>query len=97
MAMKGRGDEAGSSIARLPPDERNAAIRAMVDALSDRLEKGEGTVEEWQRLIRARMVLGDKEAAERALSTARVRLGTQPASMAALLELARELNLDPLR
>lgn len=84
---------AGAAIAGLPPAERMAAIRGMVQGLSERLQTGGGTLEEWMRLIRAQTVLGDAETAKASLATARQRLGEQGGAPDALAALARELGL----
>ncbi|RUT30981.1 c-type cytochrome biogenesis protein CcmI [Arsenicitalea aurantiaca] len=42
-----------------------AAIRRMVDGLTARLEAEGGTIEEWTDLVRARLVLGEVEEAQR--------------------------------
>lgn len=43
--------------------EQDAAIRAMVDGLADRLERSPQDVEGWARLMRSRVVLGEGEVA----------------------------------
>lgn len=45
------------------PEEQDAAIRSMVDALAARLEAEPGDLEGWLRLGQARAVLGEAEAA----------------------------------
>jgi len=47
----------------MPPRERDAAIRSMVDGLADRLESSPRDVEGWTRLMRSRVVLGEREVA----------------------------------
>ena len=42
----------------------DAAIRGMVESLATRLYENGGSIEEWTRLVRSRMVLGDTEAAQ---------------------------------
>lgn len=42
----------------------DAAIRGMVESLATRLYEKGGSIEEWTRLVRSRMVLGDTEAAQ---------------------------------
>lgn len=42
----------------------DAAIRGMVESLATRLYESGGSIEEWTRLVRSRMVLGDTEAAQ---------------------------------
>ena len=99
-ALRGKPAEAapaapqgGEALANLPPEQRDAAVRAMVNGLAARLEAQGGTVEEWMRLIRARLVLADKTAAETAYHAAMLRLGKEPDSLDKLRALGRELQL----
>ncbi len=46
-----------------PPHESNAAIRSMVDGLANRLEKSPRDAEGWTRLMRSRVVLGERDVA----------------------------------
>jgi cytochrome c-type biogenesis protein CcmH len=55
---------------RLPPAEREAQIRAMVDRLADRLKEAPEDVEGWLRLARARSVLGQHALADEAYANA---------------------------
>ncbi len=84
---------AGAAIAALPPDERAAMIRSMVEGLSQRLTAAGGTPEEWQRLIRARVVLGETDQAGLVLAEARRRFADDKGAMDALSALAVELKL----
>jgi len=86
-------DAGRKAIAALPEGERQQAIRSMVDGLAERLAVGGGTLPEWSRLIRARVVLGDRPAALQAVKTARERLSQDAASLAAIDALADELAL----
>lgn len=49
----------------------DAAIRGMVESLATRLYESGGSIEEWTRLVRSRMVLGDTEAAQQDYDRAR--------------------------
>jgi len=53
-----------------PPHETNDAIRSMVDGLANRLEASPRDVEGWTRLMRSRVVLGEREVAATALQKA---------------------------
>ncbi len=53
-----------------PPHVNDAAIRAMVDGLAGRLESSPRDVEGWIRLMRSRVVLGEKEVAATAFHKA---------------------------
>jgi predicted TPR repeat methyltransferase len=54
----------------MPPREHDAAIRSMVDRLADRLEGSPRDVEGWTRLMRSRVVLGEREVAATAFRKA---------------------------
>lgn len=54
----------------MPPRERDAAIRSMVDGLEDRLESSPRDVEGWTLLMRSRVVLGEREVAATAFRKA---------------------------
>ena len=56
--------------AAVPPIEHHAAIRSMVDGLADRLESSPRDVEGWTRLMRSRVVLGEREVAATAFRKA---------------------------
>jgi len=45
----------------MPAPERDAAISSMVEGLADRLESSPRDVEGWARLMRSRVVLGERE------------------------------------
>lgn len=59
-----------SRFQAMPPQERTAAIRSMVDGLASRLESSPRDVEGWARLMRSRVVLGEKGVAEAAFRKA---------------------------
>lgn len=52
------------------PHEQEAQIRSMVDRLADRLESSPQDVEGWTRLMRSRVVLGEREVAATAFHKA---------------------------
>jgi cytochrome c-type biogenesis protein CcmH len=54
----------------MPADDRAAAIRSMVDGLASRLESSPRDVDGWSRLMRSRVVLGEKDVAQTALNKA---------------------------
>lgn len=66
----------------------------MVQRLADRLKSEGGDLAGWQRLIRAYAVLGRKSDATTALGDARRLFVSEPASLAALADLARSLGLE---
>ncbi len=84
----------GEAIAAMPQGDQQAAIRGMVEGLATRLESGGGTLPEWERLIRARVVLGERDKAQAALATALSRLGGEAEAVTALRALATSLQLE---
>jgi cytochrome c-type biogenesis protein CcmH len=54
----------------MPLPERDPAIRAMVDGLANRLESSPRDVEGWTRLMRSRVVLGQRDVAANAFRKA---------------------------
>lgn len=81
------------AISALPAEERAAAIQGMVDGLDARLAAEGGTVEEWLQLVRARLVLGQREAAESARARAFEAYAGDPAALARIADGARALGL----
>ncbi len=69
----GKGDD-GPHVERTAkseaPREHGAEIRAMVDGLANRLESSPRDVEGWTRLMRSRVVLGEREVAATAFRKA---------------------------
>lgn len=62
---------AGRAIAALPPEERAAAIRGMIEGLAERLNKNGNDLPGWLRLIRAYGVSKQNEKGAQALVKAR--------------------------
>ncbi|MEZ5862660.1 MAG: c-type cytochrome biogenesis protein CcmI [Geminicoccaceae bacterium] len=85
-------EAAAAEMAALPPEERRARIRAMVDGLQSRLESAGGSAEEWQRLGQARLVLGERDAA---IAAYREALAQAPDEPLALKGLATALVDEP--
>jgi cytochrome c-type biogenesis protein CcmH len=75
-------------------DERQQMIRGMVDGLAEKLKGEPRNLEGWLRLIRARVVLKDTNAARTALAGARVALAGNAAALAQLEVLAKDLQLQ---
>jgi cytochrome c-type biogenesis protein CcmH/NrfG len=66
----GPGAEEETQSEAMPTPERDAVIRSMVDGLADRLESSPRDVEGWTRLMRSRVVLGEREVAATAFRKA---------------------------
>lgn len=88
------GGEGPSTIAALPVQERQEAIKGMVEGLASRLDAGGGTSDDWSRLIRSYVVLGEREKATTALDKARHSLAQDLAAKGQVEVMARELGLQ---
>ncbi len=77
----------------MPPEERDSAIRGMVDALDRRLMAKGGTPEEWMRLIRSYSVLGERDKAVKALDRARMALAANAEAVSQIDAFAKDLDL----
>jgi cytochrome c-type biogenesis protein CcmH len=78
----------------MSPAQRTDMIRSMVDRLATRLH-GEGSdVEGWLRLVRAYMVLGDREKAKGAASDARRALANDPDKLKRVDEFVKGLGIE---
>ena len=74
--------------------ERDEMIRGMVARLADRLKENGGDVEGWQRLLRAYMVLGDRDKAHAAAADARRALATDPDKLRQIDDMIKSLGLE---
>ena len=86
--------DAAAAIAAMPEQDRQQAIRGMVENLAARLQKDGNDIEGWLRLVRAYSVLKDSDKAREALASARKGLASDTAALARLDALARELGLE---
>lgn len=79
---------------QLTPEQRSDMIVSMVEGLASRLDEDGGNVQEWSRLIRAYMVLGDSTAAAEAVRKARENLKENTQDLAAIEALVKDLKLS---
>ncbi|GLS60259.1 c-type cytochrome biogenesis protein CcmI [Methylobacterium haplocladii] len=82
-----------ANLQSLPPNERMAAIRGMVEGLDRRLTQQGGSADEWMRLVRSYTALGDRDAATGALDRARMALAADRSAVQRLDALGRDLDL----
>lgn len=73
--------------------DRTAMIRSMVEGLDERLTEDGADIDAWLRLIRARMVLGEKDKATDALNRAAEALKDNQQAVARLEETRKALGL----
>jgi cytochrome c-type biogenesis protein CcmH len=75
-------------------DDRNAMIRGMVDRLATRLKQNGDDVEGWLRLVRAYMVMGERDKAVGALTEARQAVAADAERLRQLNDGLKKLGLD---
>jgi cytochrome c-type biogenesis protein CcmH len=75
-------------------DERRDMIRGMVVRLADRLHDDGADVEGWLRLVRAYVVLGDRDKARNAAADAKRALGERPDDIKRIDDLVKGLGLE---
>jgi cytochrome c-type biogenesis protein CcmH len=78
----------------MPPDQRLAMIKGMVERLAERLGKDGSDIEGWLRLVRSYMVLGDRDRALAAAGDARRAFAAEPDKLRRIDELTKGLGLD---
>jgi cytochrome c-type biogenesis protein CcmH len=87
-------DNAMAAAKDMSEADRSAMIRGMVDRLATRLKQNGDDVEGWLRLVRAYMVLGDREKAKGALADARQAVANNAERLRQLNEGLKNLGLD---
>jgi cytochrome c-type biogenesis protein CcmH len=74
--------------------DRNAMIRGMVERLAGRLKQNGDDVEGWLRLIRAYMVIGDRDKAASSVNDARQAVAGDAGRLRQLNDGLKNLGLD---
>ena len=69
-----------------------AMVRGMVERLAERLKQDGSDMEGWLRLVRAYMVLGEKDKARAAAGDARRELASDPDKLRRIDELTKGLG-----
>jgi cytochrome c-type biogenesis protein CcmH len=90
------GPDAGdiAAASNMSDDERRDMVRGMVARLADRLHADGTDVEGWLRLVRAYVVLGDRDKAKGAAADARRALGERPDDVKRIDDLVKGLGLE---
>ena len=83
-----------AAAANLSDMQRNDMIRGMVAKLSDRLHADGNDVDGWLRLVRAYVVLGDRDKAKDAAADARRALANQPDELKRIDDLVKGLGIE---
>jgi cytochrome c-type biogenesis protein CcmH len=87
-------DSAVAAAKDMTGNDREAMIRGMVDRLATRLKQNGDDVDGWLRLVRAYMVLGDREKAKSAGADARLAVTKDAERLRQLNEGLKNLGLD---
>lgn len=87
--------EAAPAPGAAPQGDQQGMIVGMVNRLADRLAKQGGSLEEWERLIKAQTVLNAPDKAKAALADARKSFQNDAASLEKLDAFAKTLGLGP--
>jgi cytochrome c-type biogenesis protein CcmH len=93
-AAPGPNAEDAAAASQLAPEQRDQMIRGMVERLATRLRADGSDVEGWLRLVRAYMVLGERDRARAAASDARRALTKEPDKLRRLDDGFKGLGLD---
>jgi cytochrome c-type biogenesis protein CcmH len=87
-------DSAMAAAKDMSDGDRSTMIRGMVERLATRLKQNGDDVDGWLRLVRAYMVMGDREKAKGALLDARQAVGSDVERLRQLNEGLKNLGLD---
>jgi cytochrome c-type biogenesis protein CcmH len=74
--------------------DRGDMIRGMVARLADKLKEDGSDLEGWQRLLRAYMVLGDRDKANAAAGDAKKALASDPEKSRQIGDLIKSMGLE---
>ncbi len=83
-----------AAASQMTEQERGDMIRGMVTRLADRLKEDSGDVAGWQRLLRAYMVLGERDKAQSAAGDARKALASDPDKLRQIDETIKGMGLE---
>jgi cytochrome c-type biogenesis protein CcmH len=92
--MAGPSDADVAAAGNMSEQQRNTMIRGMVARLSDKLRANGEDVDGWLRLVRAYVVLGDRDKAKEAADDARHALSSRPDDIKRIDDLAKGLGLE---
>jgi cytochrome c-type biogenesis protein CcmH len=87
-------DDAVAAAKDMNETDRGAMIRGMVERLASRLKQNGDDVEGWLRLVRAYMVMGDRDKAKSALTDARQAVANDAERLRQLNEGLKNFGLD---
>jgi len=83
-----------AAAAKMNPDQQNEMVRSMVARLADRLKANGSDVAGWEQLLRAYMVLGERDKANAAAADARKALASDPDKLRQLDQFIKDLKVE---
>ncbi len=83
-----------SAAAQMSEQDRTAMIHTMVARLADRLKQNGDDIDGWQRLLRAYMVLNERDKAQAAAGDARRALASDPDKLHQIEDTIKSLGLE---
>jgi cytochrome c-type biogenesis protein CcmH len=83
-----------AAATKLQPDQQNDMVRSMVTRLADRLKQNGNDIEGWQRLVRAYMVLGERDKAQAAADDAKRALASDADKLRQIDDMIKSLGLQ---
>jgi cytochrome c-type biogenesis protein CcmH len=92
-AIPGPTAEQMAAASSIPPSQQDEMVKGMVERLATRLKSNPKDADGWIRLMRARMVLGEANAAGEALRSGRAAFQGDAATQARLGQAAAELGV----
>ena len=93
-AAAGPSAEQMTAAAAMGDKDRNEMIRGMIARLADRLKQNGNDIDGWQRLLRAYVVLGDREKAQAAAADARRALSSDTDKLRQIDDMIKSLGLE---
>jgi cytochrome c-type biogenesis protein CcmH len=91
---QGPSAEQVAAASSMSEKDRDAMIRGMVARLADRLRQDGSDVEGWQRLLRAYMVLGERDKARTAAADAKRAFASDPEKLHRIEDVIKTLGLE---
>ena len=83
-----------AAASQMSEQDRNTMVRGMVGRLADRLKQNGDDIEGWQRLLRAYVVLNERDKAQAAAGDARKAFASDPAKLRQIEDTIKSLGLE---
>ena len=83
-----------AAASQMSEQDRNTMVRGMVARLADRLKQNGNDIEGWQRLLRAYVVLNERDKAQAAAGDARKAFASDPDKLRQIEDTIKSLGLE---